>query len=321
MLLLQTGSAQNFSDLDALAEQRKKEFAGQQMSIMVWKDTILFQKVTGDMTINTQVPIGCASAWVTAAVVMSFVDQGKISLDDPVSKYLPIFSKYAKSYLTVRHCLANTTGLEPEKGSVERFQKSKFPTLEDQVNSFASGHEIVNNPGEVFNYNNMGSNIAGRVLEVVGKKSFDRLALERVFRPLGMKKSTFMSEFAVNPFSGALSTPADYIKFLSMLLNKGTLKGKKVLSEESVAEMQKLQTGPAKIGFVPKVVEGYNYSLGNWIGGTGLFTSPGLNGGWPYINVNKKYACVVFGVSKDKREKEDKTTVYAEVMEKLESRF
>ncbi len=72
--------------------------------------------------------------------------------------------------------------------------------MEDQVNSFASSREIVNNPGEAFNFNNIGTNIVGRVLETVGKKTFDRLMLERIFRPLGMKKSSFASETAVNPF-------------------------------------------------------------------------------------------------------------------------
>ncbi len=56
---------------------------------------------------------------------MTFVDQGKISLDDPVANYLPIYAKYAKSYLTIRHCLANTTGMADEKGGIEKFFSEK----------------------------------------------------------------------------------------------------------------------------------------------------------------------------------------------------
>ena len=322
MLFLQTAGAQDFSALDQLLEQRKAQWGGKLVA-MVWKDDkVAFQKTTGDLTINSQEPVGYASAWFTAAVVMSFVDQGKLSLDDRVSKYLPIFGKYAKSYLTIRHCLANTTGLEPEKGGIQKFfQKTKFPTLEEEVNSFASGREIVNNPGEAFNYNNIGTNIAARVVEVIGKKTFDRLALERVFRPLGMKKTSFASENAVNAASGAVSTPADYLKFLAMLLNNGTLAGKKVISEASVAEMQKVQTNGAKIAFAPKATEGFGYGLGNWIqdpddkGAGTIFSSPGLSGGWPYLDKKRKYACVVFVQFKGK---EDKKETYLEIMNELQ---
>lgn len=325
VLFFQVLKAQDFTGLDATLEQHKKIFGGK-MAIVVWKDTTLYAKAVGeDMTVNTQVPVGCASAWMAAALVMTFVDQGKISLDDPVAKYLPIYEKYAKGYLTIRHCLANTTGLQGEKGGIEKiFQKTKFESLEDQVNSFASSREIINNPGEVFSYNNIGTNIAARVIEVVGKKSFDRLMTERIFRPLGMKKSTFTSEVAVNPFSGGLVSPADYVRFLAMLLNKGVGNGKKILSEESVAELFKMQTGAAKIIYVPGPLQGYQYGLGNWIAadGTGIHTSPGLTGGWPYINVQKKYACMIFGIPKDKKEKDDKSwDVYKEIVGTLESRF
>lgn len=317
MLLLQTTKGQDFSALDATIEQKKNLFGGQ-MAVMVWKDTMVFQKLTGDLTLNTQGSVGCASAWFTAALAMTFVEQGKISLDDPVSKYLPIFGTYAKSYLTIRHCLANITGIEPDKGGVQKFfQKNKFATLEDEVNAFAK-REIKNNPGEVFYYNSIGSNIVGRVLEVVGKKAFERLMLDKVFRPLGMKRSSFASDVAVNPFSGAVSTPADMMKFLQMLLNKGTLGTKKVLSEASITEMQKIQTGDAKIMFVPKHTEGYAYGLGNWIGtneNAGIFASPGLSGGWPYVNTNKNYACLIFGDAKDKEEKRD---VYLDIIGQLE---
>ncbi len=322
LLFFQVVRSQSFSALDELIEQQKSQFGGK-LAVMVWKDSLLYQKQTGeDFTVNTQLPAGCASAWFTAALVMTFVEQGKITLDDPVSDYLPIYSQYAKSYLTIRHCLANTTGLAGEKGGIERFfQKTKFTSLEDQVNAFASTREIVTNPGEAFSYNNIGTNIAGRVLEVVGRKPFDRLMQERIFRPLGMKKSSFASETAVNPFSGAVSTAADMNRFLSMLLNGGTLGTKKVLSPESIEEMNKIQTGEAKTVFVPAHTQGFGYGLGNWIHdpGQGNFrhSSPGLSGGWPYIDVQKKLAIVIFG--QPGKNKDDNKEVYLRMINAAEA--
>ncbi len=315
LLLLHDLRAQpDTASLSRMLGQKKALFGGR-VAVLIWKDTIAYQRAFGeDFNLNTQDNIGCSSAWLTAAVAMTFVDQGKLSLDDKVSKYLPIFASYAKKYLTIRHCLANVTGLQPDKGGIEKFfQRKKFESLEEEVNAYASGREIVNNPGEVFNYNQIGTNIVARVLEIVGKRTFDRLAQERIFRPCGMKRTSFMSDEAVNPFSGAVSTPADFLKFLVMLKNKGTINGKKVLSEAAVNEMEKIQTGTAKIGFVPKLAEGSSYGLGNWIR-DGIFYCPGLTACWPYINSSKKYACLIFGTPKDKEK-----NVYAEIVNYVEA--
>src|SRR5690242_1987352 len=67
MLNFQRTHAQTFGSLDALVEKQKKNYGGK-MAVMVWKDTIVYKKLVGeDMSLNTQVPIGCASAWLTAA--------------------------------------------------------------------------------------------------------------------------------------------------------------------------------------------------------------------------------------------------------------
>ena len=324
MLFLQSASAQyNFGEVDQLIEQRKALFGGNLVALAWQNDKIIYQKAIGDLTINSQESMAAASNWFTAALVMTFVDQGKLSLDAPVARYLPIFAQYAKSYLTIRHCLSNTTGLEGTKtGLPGILKKNKFASLEEEVNAYASKREIVNNPGLEFTYNNIGSNIAGRVLEIVGKKSFDRLMLERIFRPLGMKKSSFTSETAVDPAGGARSTPSDYLRFLAMLLNKGSLNGKRILSEEAVAEMQKIQTNGAKTIFVPKAANGFSYGLGEWIqesddkGNSTIVSSPGLSGTWPYIDKCRNYACIIFEKNQGKESKRDP---YLEIKEAIES--
>ena len=100
-----------------------------------------------------------------------------------------------------------------------------------------------------------------------------------------------------------------------MLLNGGMAGTKKVLSEESIKEMQKLQTGNAKNLFVPAELQGYVYGLGNWIR-DGIITSPSLQGGWAYIDTKKKYAVVIMGTPK-----EDKKEYYDEIINAIDSRF
>lgn len=302
LLLFQVFSFGQAAAPDALVEQGKKIYGA--LAVLATKDgKPIYQKEVGDYTINTQEKIGVASSWFTAALVMYMVDQGKIKLDDKVGKYLPIYDKYAKSYLTIRHCLNNTTGLEVEKGGIQKiFQKTKFASLEEEVDAFASKREIVANPGEQYYYSNIGLNIAARVLEVVSKKSFDRLATEKLFRPLTMKKTSFANETTVNPTSGAISTAADYCKFLSMLLNKGTYNGKQVLSEKSVATLLSIQQTSAKPVYNPKGVENSAHAFGSWVDDK-VFYVPGFQGSYVYLDTCRNYAAAIIVKSNPKEEK------------------
>jgi len=289
---------------DPLIEQGKKIYGG--VAVMAIKDgKTIYQKESTDFTINTQENIGVASSWFTAALVMYMVDQGKIKLDDKVGKYLPIYDKYAKKYLTIRHCLEHTTGLEVEKGGIQKvFQKTKFASLEEEVDAFASKREIVANPGEQYYYSNIGLNIAARVLEVVSKKSFDRLATEKLFRPLTMKKTSFANETTVNPTSGAVSTAADYCKFLAMLLNKGSYNGKQVLSENAVATLLSIQSNSAKLVYNPRGVESSGHAFGSWVDDK-VFYTPGFQGSYVYLDTCRKYVAAIIVKSNPKEEKLD----------------
>jgi CubicO group peptidase (beta-lactamase class C family) len=192
------------------------------------------------------------------------VQDGKISLDDPVTKYIPVYTAYSKRYVTIRNCLTNTTGIHAEEPGLKAvLSGKKYPTLEDEAIGFAK-KEIERNPGELFFDSNIGLNIAGRILEIVGKKPFDRLISERLLRPLKMRQTSFY------------------------------------LTEESVAEMEKVQTGTAVVKYAPEVVKGYGYGFGDWImekdaSGAGTVVScPGLYGTFPLVDYCRGYALLVF---------------------------
>ena len=302
MLFFQFAKAQpDFSEVDRKLEAARKEFGGNAV-MMIYKDgKIIYQKALGEFNAKTQAPIGNSCNWLTAALVMSFVDQGKLSLDDKVSKYLPIFSRYSKGFITIKDCLAHLTGIESEQNKLlSLFSKKKYASLEEEVNEFASKKEIQSTPGIQFSYSNIGLNIAGRVLEVITKRSFEQLMQERSTRPLMMRNTSFASFTAINPSSGALSTAYDYLNFLSMILNKGKFNGKQILSEKAITDMQIVRTTPAMIKYSPKPTEGYNYGFGEWIleadenGNAKVMASPGFSGTWPMVDNCRGYACIFF---------------------------
>jgi len=304
LLLLQPVRAQySFAAVDELLTKNQKLMGGDIIA-MIYKDGKLVynKQLNKEFTVKIQAPIAASSAWLTVALAMIFVEEGKISLDDPVSKYIPIFTSYSKKYITIRNCLAHTTGIHADEPGLKAvLQNRKYATLEEEVNSFAK-REIERNPGEMFFFSNIGINTVGRILEIVSKKAFDRLISDKLLRPLKMRQTTFYIDFdkSFNPSGGALSTANDYINFLSMLLNKGMFEGKRILSEKSIAEMQKVQTGTAVIKYQPAITLGYGYGLGQWIrdkdatGAGTVLTVPGLYGAYPYIDYCRGYACLIF---------------------------
>lgn len=304
LLFLQSSYSQvNSGELSSVIETRKKILGNDLVVLIANKDSIIFRKEYGEFNGKTQAPIASCSKWLTAAAVMQFVDEGKISLDDNITKWLPEYAKYWKNYITLRHCLSHMTGIQSEPFKfASLIQRKKFASLEEEVNQFAS-REIVANPGNEFRYSEIGLNIAARVLEVVSKKKFDVLIRQRLFMPLEMRGTTFgtIDGSAINPSGGARSTANDYLHFLQMLLNNGTYKGKRILSEESVKELKKITAQPSQIKYAPAAAQGFTYAMGSWVleqdkdgkEATAL-SSPGLFGTWPMVDFCHDYVAIFF---------------------------
>jgi len=308
LLFFQVSTAQqrDFSGIEGILKLQQKSL-GKDVVILVAKEgknSYILQ--SPEFNAKMPVPVEHASTWLTAAVVMTFVDAGKLSLDDKVSKYIPEFSKYFKGYITLRHCLSHLSGVEAEAAGVLRLaQKNRFENLQEEVTHYVTKREIVTNTGEAFHYSQVGPNIAARVVEIVSKKTFDRVAQEKLFRPLSMRTTSFYSESGgINPALGAKASAQDYINFMTMLLAKGMFNGKRVLSEASVAELLKDQTAGKPVRSTLRLCEGMDYTLGAWVqeadeaGQPTVLSCPGLSGIWPWIDLKRGYAAVVLS-SKD----------------------
>ena len=321
--LLSSAQQYDFSGLTSTLETNQKSL-GKDLVMMVWKDdTLVYKKELGDFKTKTVAPLGDASKWLTAALVMQFVDEGKIDLDDKVARWIPEFERYGKNYITIRHCLANLTGIRDDgSASKKAFQRKKFSSLEEEVNSFAA-RDIRVNAGQDFWYGDIGANIAARVLEIISRKKFDILIKQKLFTPLTMRRTTFstLDASAIDPSSGAQTTAEEFMKFMSMLLNKGMANGRQILSEASVEELKKIHTSPKDIRSAPKSATGLNYALGSWVldeeeGKTITLAIPGIT--WPMINFCKGYASIVFVKSQSGEEKSD---IHYELKRLMEEQF
>ncbi len=324
LLFFQAGQAQyDFNELNTKFAQYEKDMGGK-LVIMVYKDgKVVYTKSSADFLPNEQQPVGSCSKWFTAAMVMEYIDEGKISLDDKVSKYLPIFSTYGKGYITIRNCLTHMTGIEGDKGTGTT---GGFKTLEGEVNSYANSHEIQTNAGTAFRYSNIGLNIAARIVEIVGKREFEQIMQQKFLRPMGMRSTTFQFDYdkGISGSNGAYSSPADFINFMGMLMNKGMFKGKRILSEKAVAQLEELQIDGQQMKYSPPCMQGLDYALGAWVlekdnnGKPTCFTAPSLTGTWPVMDLCRGYACIIFTKGNGS---EDKKQVFTGIKAVIDSQI
>ena len=192
------------------------EESGEPFNVLVARHGVIVihepfgQWTWGRLTRNSPTEMASLTKLVTGLMFVQFVDQGLIHIDDPVGKYLPDFPVSGDKVITLRHCFTHTTGLfgHEEWGGLHN------PWLENVI---ANGLEYLE-PGKVHNYNGMGYDLAGKVMEIVGGKSIFRLMRENLFDPLELKDTSLEEDLGFSCFS----TAGDFAKFGQLLLNKGS---------------------------------------------------------------------------------------------------
>jgi CubicO group peptidase (beta-lactamase class C family) len=215
---------------------------------------------------------------VTAIGIMILMEEGKLTLNEPIEKYLPEFRATGKTQgqpnpITIRHLLTHTSGMPLNRPpEIADITIKRDRTLADVV-AILSKQEPEFEPGTQFRYYSGGFAILGRIIEVVSGKPFEQFIKERIFDPLGMKDSFFfipaekqnrvasayrlqdgklnrweeIEAYARNakypaPEFGMYSTASDLASLCQMMLDGGTFKGRRILSRMSVEAMTENRT-------------------------------------------------------------------------------
>ena len=292
-----------------------KEISGS-VTLVADGEKILHLSATGLADIEKNRPMAVDSVFwiasmskpVTATAVMMMQEEGKLSVDDPVSKYLPEFTG-DKAGITIKQCLTHSSGLSEVTGD----ETKDVTTLKDLVPLFAA-KPLVFPPGSKWQYCQTGINTVARVMEVVSGKAFPEFLQERLFDPLGMKDTSFYPDEAriariassykrtddgklekahitflggksiadkqryPRANGGLFSTAEDYAKFAQMILRGGESGGKRYLKTETVKQMTSVQSGDLAAGFIPGSAWGLGWSIVREPQGVTAALSPGTFG-------------------------------------------
>jgi uncharacterized protein YbbC (DUF1343 family)/CubicO group peptidase (beta-lactamase class C family) len=228
------------------------------------------------MTVDTIFDLASLTKVVaTTTSVMKLVEEGRIRLSDPVSRFIPEFARYGKAAITIRHLMTHVSGLRPDLDLDAEFSGEK------EAIRRAIEEVPVAPPGERFIYSDINFFLLGDIVERVSGERLDRYAAAHIFGPLGMKDTTFLPRPSLAPriapterclplawpcsaphapflrgvvhdptarrmggvagHAGLFSTAADLSRFCRMLVGGGRLGAMRILSAASVARM----TSPA----------------------------------------------------------------------------
>jgi len=228
------------------------------------------------MTKDTLFGIGSISKSITALVIMQLVDQGKIKLSDPASKYIPFKLGDETKPITIHHLLSHTSGIPELDGanySLDRVVKATDVLIPMSSRTDFLAHlngakdEIKFDPGEKFFYNNDMFTCLGLIIEKITKTSLPEYVQKYVFDVLDMKRATYTREgfegdpekntstfylmskenaleVAPFPYSELLDGPgailcsvSDLLNYMQALLNDGIFKGREIIKLSSLEKL------------------------------------------------------------------------------------
>ena len=264
LIFLVTATAQNGStaqiDEFVKAEMQRQHLPG--VSLAIVKDgTLVYAKGYGYSNVEHQVPVkpetifqsGSVGKQFTATAVMMLVEEGKVSLDEKISKHLGEVPQ-AWQNITVRHLLTHTSGLTDYPDDFD-FRRDY---TEDELLKRAQAIQPDFKPGDKWQYSNLGYLTLGILIHKVTGEFYGDFLQERVFKPLGMTTTRIISEADIIPnraagyrlvkdelknqdwVSPSLNTTADgalYFTVLDMAKWDAALYGERLLKKTSFQQM------------------------------------------------------------------------------------
>jgi CubicO group peptidase (beta-lactamase class C family) len=293
-------SSKGAADIDALLQRAVQQgTVPGVVAIVASKDGILYhhayglRDVKGQKTMQEDSIFRIASMTkpITSAGILQLVEEGKLRLDDPVSKYIPSFAnrevvasfnppdgtlttRKAAGEVLIRHLLTHTSGL------AYGFSNPMTAPLQRKTGKTPEDLPLLYDPGTRWTYSSS-TRVLGWVIEKISGVPLDQYLNEHIIKPLGMDDTSYAVpqgkidrvvtvhnrgtgvlvetpnpaniSSAVAGDGGLNSTALDYVKFLQMLLNNGKWQSKSILNKATVQAMTANQIGSVVVDTQPAV--------------------------------------------------------------------
>ncbi len=244
-------------------------------------------------TPNTIYGIGSVTKSFTALAILKLVEEGKLDLEDPIEKYVPLDIKPFGESIRIHHLLTHTSGI-PALAYAEAYIRGvlgldrvwlPLATPEDVISFMRDAHQwIASRPGERFFYLNEGYVLLGYIISKISGMRYEDYVKKYILEPLEMRRTYFFEEevrrdldvatpyivdregkhipsrfpYGITADGGLLSNAMDMARYLSMLINRGLFRDKTIIDSKYIDLMER------KYIDVPFKIfgdEGYGYGL------------------------------------------------------------
>ncbi len=272
------------------------------VAALVAKDgQVIYRKAFGMANLELDVPmtpdmvfrIGSVTKQFTAVAILQLLEQGKLSLDDEITRFIPDYPTQGHK-ITIHHLLNHTSGIKSYTSMSEFsmvLRKDQAPSqiidiFKDQPMDFA--------PGEQFLYNNSGYILLGYIIEKISGQTYQEYVEEYLFKPAGMIHSLYANDKGVlkNRAYGYQPSPSGYAnsEFLSMSLPyaAGSLmstvddlfKWNQALQSGKLLKKETLELAftPGKLNDGTQMTYGYGWEMGNLQGSPIISHGGGIHG-------------------------------------------
>lgn len=147
----------------------------------------------------------------TAVAILMLEEQGKLSLNDPITKFIPDYPTRGKT-ITVHHLLNHTSGIKSYTGMGDLVKLARTDKTIDELIDYFKNEPMDFDPGEDFSYNNSGYILLGKIIEVVSGDTYENFVETSIFERLGMKNSSYGNnrDLVINRASGYEQNESGY---------------------------------------------------------------------------------------------------------------
>ena len=291
---------EDFSVIESFVLEKMGETRIPGLSIaIVEDDKVIYARGFGFKDLDSASPttprtlfgIGSVTKSFTALAILKLVEEGKIDINDPIEKYVPLRIRPFGEEITIHHLLTHSSGI-PALAYAEAFIRSilgldhywlpiSYP--DDVIVFMRDAEEWVEcKPGEKFFYLNEGYVILGHIISKISGIKYEDYVKENILKPLKMNRTYFLREevekdgdwatpyvinkegrhvpttfpFGVTADGGLISNVLDLANYIGMYLNRGEFEGERIISKESLEVME---TGHIRLPYEIFGEEAYGY--------------------------------------------------------------
>lgn len=212
--------------------------------LVIRRDSIVFESYRDGWNDTLTSNIYSATKTIVGLLAGIALDEGKIhSLDDPVSRYIPIYNKGRQADVTLRHLLTMSGGMAWDEAYASLFSVTTHGYYGNDLYNLVTGLDVVDQPGVQYSYRSGETQLLAFVIEAATRQTLSEYAEEKLWKPMQAERDAYWlldkKDGDEKAFCCFHTTARDVARFARLLLHHGNWHGRQLVSETYMDELMR----------------------------------------------------------------------------------